>query len=44
MEEWGKGNFKDTDKELKELLGHSPLEVLAGAVLGILVAVLRYVL
>jgi acid phosphatase family membrane protein YuiD len=28
------------DKKLKELLGHSPLEVVAGAVLGIIVAVL----
>ena len=27
-------------KELKEFLGHTPLEVLGGALLGILVAVL----
>lgn len=33
---------KDTeeDKELKEKLGHTPLEVLGGALLGILIAVL----
>ncbi len=32
-----------TDREtLKELLGHSPLEVFAGAILGILVAVIAY--
>jgi acid phosphatase family membrane protein YuiD len=37
-------NLEDTgivlDKKLKELLGHSPLEVLAGALLGIAVGVL----
>ena len=27
-------------KELKEVLGHTPLEVLAGALLGILIAML----
>jgi len=27
------------DKKLKELLGHSPVEVAAGAVLGVLVAI-----
>ncbi|MFI3230749.1 MAG: divergent PAP2 family protein [bacterium] len=30
------------DSKLKELLGHSPTEVLAGACLGILVAILMY--
>ncbi len=44
VEDWGKGNFKDTDKKLKELLGHSPLEVLAGAVLGVVIAIIRYTL
>jgi len=29
------------DKKLKELLGHSPIEVAAGALLGILVAIIR---
>ncbi len=37
-------NIEDTgiklDRKLKTLLGHSPIEVLAGAILGILVAVL----
>jgi acid phosphatase family membrane protein YuiD len=28
------------DKKLKELLGHSPIEVAAGALLGITVAVI----
>ena len=30
------------DKKLKELLGHSPLEVAAGALLGIIIAVFGY--
>jgi len=33
------GHFETHFTELKELLGHRPLEVLAGALLGILVAV-----
>jgi acid phosphatase family membrane protein YuiD len=32
------------DKKLKELLGHTPIEVAAGAVLGILIALAAYVL
>jgi acid phosphatase family membrane protein YuiD len=32
------------DKKLKELLGHSPLEVFAGAILGIIVALAAYFL
>ena len=31
-----------SDEKLKELIGHSPLEVFAGAVLGILIAVFMY--
>lgn len=31
-----------SDEKLKELIGHSPLEVLAGAVLGIVIAVISY--
>lgn len=31
--------FVERDKELKELLGHQPVEVLGGAVLGILLGV-----
>jgi acid phosphatase family membrane protein YuiD len=27
------------DKNLKELLGHSPIEVAAGAILGVLIAI-----
>lgn len=36
----GTENFESGGKLLKELLGHSPLEVFAGAVLGTLIAVL----
>ena len=32
------GGFYDDGKDLKEVLGHTPLEVLGGALLGILVA------
>lgn len=42
VEDWGNGKFYNTDKKLKELLGHTPLEVIAGAILGILIAVIRY--
>ena len=42
VEEWEHGEFNNTDKKLKELLGHTPLEVVAGAVLGALIAVIRF--
>jgi len=42
VDNWGRGNFEDTDKRLKELLGHTPMEVFAGAFLGIIVALLRH--
>ena len=35
----GKG-FNFDDEHLKELVGHTPIQVLAGALLGILVGVL----
>ena len=41
IETWGKTDPAETEKKLKELLGHTPLEVFAGAVLGALVAVIR---
>ncbi len=40
----GRENFGSSGKLLKELLGHSPLEVFAGAVLGIAIAVIVYYL
>lgn len=40
----GRNDFETSGKLLKELLGHSPVEVFAGALLGILIAVLVYYL
>ena len=40
--EWDKTNPAKNDKRLKELLGHSPKEVFAGAILGIAVALIRH--
>ena len=42
VEEWEHADFGHTDKRLKELLGHTPFEVFAGAILGIAIAVLRH--
>lgn len=42
VDEWGKNNFENTEKKLKELLGHTPTEVFAGALLGIAVALFRH--
>ena len=42
VEEWERADFAKTDKRLKELLGHTPKEVIAGALLGILIAFLRH--
>lgn len=42
IEQWEKSDFSDTDKRLKELLGHTPKEVFAGAFLGIAIALLRH--
>ncbi len=43
VEEWGKASYSETEKKLKELLGHTPVEVFAGAALGILIAVIRHI-
>ncbi len=42
VDEWGKGDFSNTEKKLKELLGHTPIEVVAGAVLGTIIAIIRF--
>lgn len=34
------GESRYLDKNLKELIGHTPLQVLAGAILGILIGAL----
>lgn len=43
VETWGKEDKSLTEKKLKELLGHTPVEVFAGAILGIIIAIVRYV-
>ncbi len=35
-------DFQRTEKKLKELLGHTPIEVFAGAVLGAIIAIIRH--
>lgn len=40
--EWEKADYAKTDKRLKELLGHTPKEVFAGAVLGVVIALMRH--
>lgn len=41
FEDMGRSEISAEDK-LKEFVGHTPLQVLVGAVLGILIAVIRY--
>lgn len=43
VDEWDKVDEKWREKRLKELLGHTPLEVFAGAVLGIVVGIIRHI-
>lgn len=43
VEKLGKEELSATGKKLKELLGHTPMEVLAGAILGLIIAIIRYV-
>ncbi len=43
VETWGKEDYSLTEKKLKELLGHTPIEVIAGAILGIIIAIIGYV-
>ncbi len=33
-------DYQDTEKQLRELLGHTPLEVVAGALLGMIISLL----
>lgn len=42
VEKWETDDFEKKGKQLKELLGHTPLEVFAGTILGILVALIRH--
>ena len=40
IEDVGKDGFTFTEERLKELVGHTPIQVLAGALLGILIGTL----
>ena len=42
VEKIGREDISETGKKLKELLGHTPIQVFAGAVLGVVVAIARY--
>jgi len=42
FEDMGHHNISAHDR-LKEFVGHTPLQVLVGAILGILIAVLMYI-
>lgn len=35
-------DFRGTEKRLKELLGHTPIEVFGGAILGTIIAIIRH--
>lgn len=39
----GKETISETSKKLKELLGHTPVQVFAGAILGIFIAIIRHI-
>jgi len=43
VEEFDIKDLAKTDKRLKELLGHTPKEVFAGAILGIVIALIRHI-
>lgn len=42
VEKIGREDIAETGKKLKELLGHTPIQVFAGAVLGVAVSIVRY--
>ena len=40
MDNWGRITPKSFSKDLKELIGHTPLEVASGAILGIVIGLI----
>ncbi len=44
IESFGSGDAQLAGKKLKELIGHSPIEVFAGAILGVVIGLLMYLL
>lgn len=43
VESMRQADLPKTEKRLKELLGHTPIEVFGGAILGIIIAIIRHV-
>ena len=43
VEKLGKEHISETGKKLKELLGHTPIQVFAGAILGLFIAIISYI-
>lgn len=43
VDEWQSDDAETRNKRLKELLGHTPAEVFAGAVLGIVIGIIRHI-
>ena len=43
VEDWETNSQSENEKKLKELLGHTPKEVFVGAMLGILVGIIRHI-
>lgn len=43
IEKWQTDDDINREKRLKELLGHTPVEVFAGAVLGIIIGIIRHI-
>lgn len=42
IREWSSQKFENVEVQLKELLGHTPLQVISGALLGMIIAILRH--
>lgn len=44
VDDLGRGDTEHMPKRLKELIGHTPLQVFAGAILGIMIALIQYLI
>ena len=42
VDDFVNADYSHTNKKLKELLGHTPIEVIGGAILGIIIAIIRH--
>lgn len=42
IDKWETDDFENREKKLKELLGHTPVEVVGGAVLGAAIGIIRH--